>query len=128
MNSKNEDNLIVNLTFNFALLIMNYVEKLEAERKFVISNQLLKAGTSIGANVHEAQNAESKLDFIHKMKIAAKESSETQYWLALCKHSVSYPDADELIAQSESIWKVLNRIIASSKRKNPLQFYLSFIL
>jgi len=50
-----------------------------------VARQLLKAGTSIGANVREVQNAESKTDFIHKMKIAAKETDETEYWLELCR-------------------------------------------
>jgi four helix bundle protein len=58
------------------LLIIDFCEELERKRKFVIANQLLKAGTSIGANIHEAQNAESRADFIHKVKIAAKEVEE----------------------------------------------------
>jgi four helix bundle protein len=116
MNHETEDNLIVSLTFQFALAIIEFVELLQENRKFIVSNQLLKAGTSIGANVQEAQNAESKQDFIHKLKIAAKETCETQYWLALCKHSKNYPSSDELITKSESIRKVLNKIIASSKR------------
>ena len=70
-----------------ALLIIEYCEKLEVSKKFVISGQLLKSGTSIGANIHEAQNAESRADFIHKMKIAAKELEETKYWLRLCEQS-----------------------------------------
>ena len=74
MQTNKEKNLIVELTFGFALKIIKYVESLEKERKFVMATQLLKAGTSIGANVREAQNAESKIDFIHKMKIAAKEA------------------------------------------------------
>jgi four helix bundle protein len=56
------------------------------KRKFIISNQLLKAGTSIGANIFEAQYAESRIDFIHKMKIAQKEANETLYWLILCEN------------------------------------------
>jgi len=59
-----KENLIVNLTFQFALQIIEFSEELESVRKYVISNQLLKSGTSIGANVREAQNAESKSDFI----------------------------------------------------------------
>ena len=82
--NKQGGNLIVDLTFDFALNIIKYVEQLDKERKYVIANQLLKSGTSIGANVREAQNSESKADFIHKMKIAAKEADETEYWLLLC--------------------------------------------
>jgi len=64
-------NPILDKTFQFSLEIIAFCEVLESNKKFVISNQLLKSGTSIGANVVEAQNAESKADFIHKMKISA---------------------------------------------------------
>jgi four helix bundle protein len=72
-NSPLHDNLIVDKTFNFAVLIFHFVRKLQESKDFVIANQLLKSGTSIGANVREAQNSESLADFIHKFKIAAKE-------------------------------------------------------
>ena len=77
-------NPVVDKSIEVALMVINYCEVLQAERKYVISRQLLKSGTSIGANIHEAQNAESKADFIHKMKIATKELEETKYWLILC--------------------------------------------
>ncbi|WP_366017279.1 four helix bundle protein [Lutibacter sp.] len=70
----------------------------------------------MGANVHEAQNAESKADFIHKLKIAAKEADETEYWLFLCKKSKNYPFNKELESDLESIIKVLSKIISSSKK------------
>ena len=70
-----KENIIVDKTIDFSLLIIKYCETLDQSRKYVISKQLLRSGTSIGANVFEAQNAESKADFIHKMKIAAKEAS-----------------------------------------------------
>jgi len=84
--------LIVELTLEFSLEIIRYCEELEKQRKYVIARQLLKSGTSIGANVSEAQSPESKADFIHKMKIAAKEASETAYWLVLCLKSENYPN------------------------------------
>lgn len=87
-----KDNVIVDLTFKFALGIVDYCELLESKRKYVLARQLLKSGTSIGANTREAQNAESKTDFIHKFKIAAQEADEAQYWLLLCKGSDHYPD------------------------------------
>jgi len=86
-----KQNLIVDLTIQFALNIIDYCDLLESNKKYVIANQLLKSGTSIDANVHEAQNAESKADFIHKLKIAAKEADETDYWLILCEKSKIYP-------------------------------------
>ena len=111
-----EKNEIVKLTFEFALEVIDYCEILESSRKFVIANQLLKAGTSIGANVWEAQNAESKNDFIHKFKIAAKESDETEFGLLLCKYSKKYPEDQHLLTKLESISKVINKIISTSKR------------
>ena len=115
MQTNKEKNLIVDLTFDLALKIIKYVEILEKDRKYVIGRQLLKSGTSIGANVREAQNAESKIDFIHKLKIAAKEADETEYWLLLCKNAEAYENCDELLQNCSSIIKVLSKIIATSK-------------
>ncbi len=120
MNKENiEKNLILKLSFDFSLLVIEYCKKLEAERKYVIARQLLKSGTSIGANSMEAQNAESKADFIHKFKIAAKEAEETQYWLLLCDYSKSYPDCKNLLTKIEEINNVIGKIISSSKKKTP---------
>ena len=91
------------------------MEVLESNRKFVIANQLMKSGTSIGANVHEAQNAESRGDFIHKFKIAAKEIEETKYWLVLCKNSAGYPDCSHLEQRLSEIDKIVTKIISTSK-------------
>jgi four helix bundle protein len=109
------DNIIVDLTFKFALDIVDYCELLEKKRKYVLARQLLKSGTSIGANTREAQNAESKADFIHKFKIAAKEADETQYWLLLCKESTHYPDPEKLQEDLQTIIKIISKIISSSK-------------
>ena len=115
-NNKIGDNLIVNLSFNFALRIVELAEELQNRRKFAVANQLLRAGTSIGANVWESQNSESRKDFIHKIKIAAKEGDETEFWLLLCKHSNNYPDPGTLLDDLESIKKVLNKIITTSRK------------
>ncbi|MDB5193738.1 MAG: hypothetical protein JWQ96_3301 [Segetibacter sp.] len=85
-----QPNVIVEKSIAFSLTIISYCEVLEQDKKYVIAKQLLRSATSIGANIFEAQNAESKADFIHKMKIAAKEASETLYWLILCERSSSY--------------------------------------
>lgn len=77
MRNDNE-NVIVTKSLQFAVDIIKFYAKLEEEKKYVIARQLLKSGTSIGANVREAQNAESKADFVHKMKIAAKGTSKQQ--------------------------------------------------
>ncbi len=108
-------NLIVELTLQFSLGIISFCDELELLKKHVVSNQLLKSGTSIGANVREAQNAESKRDFIHKLKIALKEAEETDYWLTLCKSSKSYPINNHLLEEIESINKILSKIISSTK-------------
>jgi four helix bundle protein len=110
-------NEIVDVSFQFALSIIEYTDILESKRKFVLSNQLLKSGTSIGANIKEAQSAESKSDFIHKLKISAKEAEETDYWLSLCQYSEGYPDTVDLQNNLNSIKKLLSKIISSSKNK-----------
>ena len=112
-----KENIILLLSFDFALAIIAFCELLENEKKFVIARQLLRAGSSIGANIREAQNAESKADFIHKMKIAAKEADETTYWLELCRKAENFPNPEVLIQQVESIRKLLNSIIGTLKRK-----------
>jgi four helix bundle protein len=116
-------NPIITLSFEFALSIIEYAELLEASKKFVIARQIIRSGTSIGANIREAQNAESKADFVHKMKIAAKEADETEYWLLLCKHSTNYPFDEKLIAQLQSVMNVLNKIISSTKNNSSNNIY-----
>jgi four helix bundle protein len=111
-----KENQVLNLAFEFALNIIDYTEELESRKRFNMANQLFKSGTSIHANLREAQNAESKVDFIHKMKIAAKEAEETEGWLMLCKYSKSYPEPDQLLQNLTSILKLLNKIISTAKQ------------
>ena len=110
-----KENVIVEKSFQFAIKIVLYCELLEDKKKYVISRQLLRSGTSIGANVREAQNAESKADFIHKIKLAAKEADETEYWLLICRHSPSYPFDANLLTDIQELIKILSKIISSSK-------------
>lgn len=103
-------------SIEFALFIIEYCEILKEKRKYVISKQLLKAGTSIGASIHEAQNAESKLDFIHKIKIATKELEETKYWLILCNKSKSYPnDKFNLTEKVNELGLILYKILNTTR-------------
>ncbi len=111
------DNIIVKKTFEFALQILDYTELLLEQRRYAIADQLIRSGCSVGANVREAQGAESKADFIHKMKIALKEAEETEYWLELCECAKKYPKPGTLLQDIESIIKVLNKIIVTSKSK-----------
>ncbi len=111
------ENIIFKKTIEFSLSTIVYVELLESQRKYVIARQLLRSATSIGANVHEAQNAESLADFIHRFKIAAKEVEETKYWLKLCSATSSYPDCGHLIEELNEIDKIITKIISTSKAK-----------
>ena len=82
-----------------------------------MASQIFRSGTSIGANIREAQNAESKADFIHKFKISAKEADELEYWLMLCKKSEYYINPkNELLTGLKSIIKIINKIISTSKK------------
>jgi four helix bundle protein len=99
------DGPIVQKSLTFSIEIIKLCEILTENKKFIISNQLLKSGTSIGAQVFEAQYSESRIDFIHKMKIAQKEANETLYWLILCKKM-------EGIVVNENIPNILNEILA----------------
>jgi four helix bundle protein len=110
-----KENIILRKTFRFSLMVITFSELLESKRKYVIAKQILKAGTSIGANVKEAQNAESRKDYIHKMKIAAKEAEEMEYWIELCNHAESYPSNQELLGELKEIQRVLTKIISTSK-------------
>jgi four helix bundle protein len=111
-----KSNMIVKLTFEFSLDILKFCHQLENSAKYLIAKQLFKSGTSIGANVFEAQNAESRADFIHKMKIAAKEADETFYWISLCNESEHYPTNQEILQKLQSIITVLSKIISTIKK------------
>ena len=111
-------NIILEKSFDFALSIIEFAEELENQKKFVIAKQILKSGTSIGANIREAQSCESRADFIHKLKISAKEADETEYWLLLCKHSKSYKYDEKLLPKLDEIQKLLTAIISSARKNN----------
>jgi four helix bundle protein len=111
-----QDNIIQKKSFGFAIEIIKVCKVLVRENDFVISKQLLKSGTSIGANVEEAIAGQSKKDFIAKMAIASKEARETKYWLRLLKES---RDADigitELLKEVEVICNLLTAIVKTSQ-------------
>lgn len=104
------ENVIKTKSFNFALRIIKLSQFLNQEKKeFVLSKQLLRSGTSIGALVRESEQAESKKDFIHKLAIAQKEANETDYWLELLFQSIK----SDII----EINKILASIIITTKQK-----------
>ncbi len=88
MNDKKKENIVKDKSFAFALRIVNSYKFLCNQKKeFTLSKQLLRSGTAIGALIREAEHAESKMDFVHKMAIAQKEANETDYWIELLYHS-----------------------------------------
>lgn len=90
-------------SFRFALRVIELSKDLVAEkREYVLSKQILRSGTSIGANIREAQNAQSKIDFIHKLSISQKECDETLYWLELLNQSKYISDEEFKIINSEA--------------------------
>jgi len=108
-------NVIVDKSFELALGIIDFSEVLNKQGKYVVSKQVLRSGTAVGALVAEAQHAESKADFIHKMKIALKEANETSYWLLLCERSIHLPGETTLKILCDEIIRILTKIIVSSK-------------
>ncbi|MCU0334704.1 MAG: four helix bundle protein [Chitinophagaceae bacterium] len=113
-----DNNPLLKHCFQLSLKIMAYTDLLEGMRKYPMARQLFKSGTAIGALSMEAQNAESRADFIHKMKIAAKEAEETQYWLMLCQQSGGYPPSDEILAQLQEIQRIVGSILKTAKKNS----------
>lgn len=114
-----KENLIVSKTFTFALGIISLYKNLSTEKhEYVLSKQILRSGTSIGANVNEAVEAQSKADFIHKLSIALKEARETEYWLKLLIGSGFVDSKTPLKDDIDQIIRILTAIIKSSKENN----------
>lgn len=110
------ENVILRRSFEFAVAILKYSDRLGNERRWLL-NQIQRSGCSIGANVKEAQNAESLKDFIHKMKIALKEADETEYWYHLLAASNELGNDPELLERLQSILRILNKIISTAKKR-----------
>ncbi|OGS20643.1 MAG: four helix bundle protein [Elusimicrobia bacterium RIFOXYA2_FULL_39_19] len=109
-----KENLIKDKTFEFALAIIDLYKRLNKQNEFVISKQLLRSGTSIGANVEEAIAAQSRKDFVHKLSISLKEARETRYWLRLLKESkLAENDFSRYLSEIEQIIAILIKIIKS---------------
>lgn len=113
-------NVIKEKSFEFAIrVVMLYKYLVEEKKEFILSKQLLRSGTSVGAMVRESEHAESKADFIHKLSIALKEANETEYWLELLFKS-EYIDTKTFefhATDIKEILRVLISIIKSSKAK-----------
>ncbi len=111
--------IIRNKSYNFALRIIDLSKKLDRDRNFVISRQILKSGTSIAANLEEAVGGESTQDLVHKCSIAYKECRETIYWLNALKDSkiLKEKETDKLLSDATEIIKILTTIIKNNKAK-----------
>lgn len=110
-----KDNAVKDKSFQFALKIVSLYKYLTTQKnEYVLSKQLLRSGTSVGANVEEALSSQSKKEFIAKLNISLKEARETSYWLRLLKES-GYIQKGDLIEKSEELSKILTSIIISTK-------------
>ena len=120
MNDKlKKENIIKNKTMSFSLEIIELYKFLNGRKEFVISKQVLRIGTSIGALIRESEHAESKLDFIHKLAIAQKEANETGYWLELL-YKADLIDVNIFFNINQNlveIQKILSSIIITTKNK-----------
>jgi four helix bundle protein len=118
-----QENIILDKSFNFAVRIVKLFKYLSIEKKeYILSKQLLRCGTSIGANINEAQAAQSKKDFISKMSISSKEARESKYWIDLLVAtdylSIEDKHVQSLLNDTEEIIKLLTTIIKSAQGKN----------
>ncbi|MCC9070044.1 four helix bundle protein [Flavobacterium sp. F-65] len=112
-----DKDVIRSKSFSFAIRIVNFYKILNSRGEYVMSKQILRSGTSIGANIREAKNAESKADFIHKMGISQKEADETLYWLELL-HATDYISQEEFSSMNNDgieVLKLVKSIIISTK-------------
>src|SRR5215208_2375340 len=107
--NEEKENIVVQKSYAFALEIIKLYKQLIEKKEFVLSKQMLRSGTSIGANIHEAIASQSKRDFVHKLAIAVKEARETSYWLNLLKDSdyISKDEFNKLNSLCDEIIKIL---------------------
>ena len=114
-----KESILRTKSYEFALNLVSTYKNLVAEKEYVLSKQLLRSGTSIGANIREANNAQSKADFIHKLSISLKESEETEYWLELLKDSnyIDFESFQKLQHQNRDITRMLISSIKTLKNK-----------
>lgn len=120
-NDKNKsESIIASKAYSFALEIVHLYKTLSTERKeYVLSKQILRSGTSIGANINEALSSQSKRDFVYKLNIALKEARETKYWLNLLKDAsyINVVEFENLHNKCDEILKMLSSIIITTKER-----------
>jgi four helix bundle protein len=109
-------------SFHFALEIIELFKKLQIKREYVLSKQLLRSGTSIGANIEEAIAGQSRRDFLAKMAVASKEARETHYWLTLLqKSNLTKADLNQAIKNNEELIRILTSIVKTTAEKSVTQ-------
>ena len=112
------ESVIRQKSFEFALAIIDLYKELQAQHEYIISRQLLRSGTSIGANVEEAAAGQSRKDFLSKMAIASKEARETKYWLLLLQKSkLASVDVTALLVQVEELIRILTSIVKTTSQR-----------
>jgi four helix bundle protein len=114
-----KQNIIKDKSYKFALDIINIYKQMLNQNEFILSKQLVRSGTSIGANVEEAAAAQTRKDFISKMSISSKEARETNYWLRLLRDSKLCEGIDfsSVIKSSEEIIAILTSIVKTTQNK-----------
>ena len=112
-------NVAYDKSFEYAVEIVALAKELTEKRQYGLANQLLRSGTSVGANISESEYAQSRTDFISKMSISLKEASESRYWLRLLKETgdIAEADAQRLISQADEIIRILTASIKTAKQK-----------
>lgn len=111
-----KENVVRDKSFDFSLKIIALYKELINQREFVISKQLLRSATSIGANIEEASAAQSKRDFLYKMSISSKEARESRYWLKLLKHGkLADINVDQHLADSDELVNILTSIVKTTE-------------
>ena len=116
-----KENLIKDKSFTFAIRVVNLYKYLcDQQKEFIISKQLMRSGTAIGALYREAEHAESKADFIHKLAIAQKEANETMYWLELLEATnyITQSQFDNIYEDALGIFKLITKSIKTAKQNN----------
>lgn len=114
-----KENVLVDKSYDFSLGIIALYKKLASKNEYVLSKQIIRSGTSIGANINEAQSAQSKKDFIHKLSISLKEARETSYWLRLLRDSdfINVTDFKDLFDKYNELLRLLTSVILTTKKK-----------
>lgn len=113
------ESIVMEKSFNFSLEMIGLYKHLQNEKEYIISKQLLRSSTSIGANINEASAAFSKSDFVHKMSLASKEARETRYWLMLRQKSqLVSSDYSEYLSKFDELIKMLTAIVKTGQANN----------